>query len=152
MNVVDFLQKKDVGFELLPHRDTYDAQRMAQALHVSGRHVAKTVLVRADRGFTYVVVVLPATSQVDLSKTSTALGGAEVALASEIEISREFPDCEIGAVPPFGSQYGLKTVLDEKLLDEEEIVFEGNTHHEAVRMNLADFRRVEEPMVASVSH
>ncbi len=147
MNVAEFLKQKDVPFELIPHRDTYDAQRMAQSLHVPGREVAKTVLLRAN-GKSYVVAVLPATKHIDLERAAEAVDG-NVELATEIEIAEHCPDCEIGALPPFGSQYGMQTIVDDDLTKDERIVFEGNTHHEAIRMTFADFQRLEEPKVAS---
>ena len=94
-------------YDAISHRDTYDAQRLAQTLHVPGQEVAKTVLLRAEGGDTYFVCVLPATKTIDFEKVSAALGGSRVELATEIEIMRHCPDCELGALPPFGSQYGM---------------------------------------------
>ena len=145
MNIADFLQDQNVEFELSPHRDTYDAQRMAATIHVSGREVAKTVLLRVDES--YVVAVLPANKAIDFDQAAGLLGARKVELATEIEISEHCPDCEIGALPPFGSQYGMKTLVDESLAEDEEIVFEGNTHHEAFRVSYEDFHRLEEPLV-----
>lgn len=151
MNIQTFLHGRGVRFDILTHEPTYDAQHMAQAVHVSGHEVAKTVLVRADHAYSYIVAVLPATRMIDFAKASRALGGAELALATEVEMSSLCPDCEIGALPPFGSQYGLKTVVDESLLLDEHIVFEGNTHAEAIRMRLDDFRNLEHPLVLPIS-
>ena len=72
-------------------------------------------------------------------------------MATEIEMAELCPDCEIGALPPFGSQYGLKTVVDESLVADEWIVFEGNTHAEAIRMKFADFCDIEHPLVLPIS-
>jgi Ala-tRNA(Pro) deacylase len=152
MNIAQFLSDKHVSFESLPHIDTYDAQHLAQALHVPGRDVAKTVLLRADGGFAYVVAVLPATKNVDLDQASQSLGGSKLALATELEISDHCPDCEMGVLPPFGSQYGMKTIVDESLAAEEEIVFEGNTHRDAIRMKFSDFQRLEQPLIVRFSH
>ena len=149
MNVAELLQEKEVQYDVIPHRDTYDAQRMAQTLHVSGREVAKTVLLRVDAGYLHCVAVLPAHKTVDLDEVSKLLGGSKVELAPEIEISQHCPDCELGALPPFGSQYGMKTLVDESLTNDKEIVFEGNTHHEAIRMQFEDFRKVEQPQIGS---
>lgn len=148
MNVQEFLSDKQVRFQALPHREVYDAQRLAQELHTPGREVAKTVLLRADHAFVYVVAVLPATKTIDFDKVSAALGGSEIELATELEIKEHCPDCEIGTLPPFGSQYGMKTLVEESLTEDEEIVFEGNNHHEAIRMRYEDFQRLEEPLVA----
>lgn len=148
MNIVEMLKEKRVAFDVMPHRETYDAQHLAQALHVPGREVAKSVLLRADGGYRYFVAVLPATKHVDMHRASELLGGSRLELASEREVCEHCPDCEFGALPPFGSHYGMRTLVDESLTGDDEIVFEGNTHHEAIRMKFEDFRRVEEPMVA----
>jgi Ala-tRNA(Pro) deacylase len=148
MNVQEFLSSKGVEYDAIPHRNVYDAQRLAQELHTPGREVAKTVLLRADSGYAYVVAVLPATKTIDFEKMSAALGGSKIELATELEIQEHCPDCEIGALPPFGSQYGMKTVVEESLAKDEEIVFEGNNHHEAIRIGYEDFRRIEEPLIA----
>lgn len=147
MNVQEFLSDKQVGYAAITHRDVYDAQRLAQELHTPGREVAKTVLLRADSGYAYIVAVLPATKTIDFAKVSAAYGGSKIALATEIEIKEHCRDCEMGALPPFGSQYGLKTLVETSLTLDEEIVFEGNTHHEAIRMRYEDFHRIEAPLV-----
>ncbi len=147
MKISDFLKAERVDFDLLPHQDTYNAQSMAQTLHVSGHHVAKTVLLRADRGKTYVVAVLPASRQVDLEMVSEMLGGRDIDVASEQEVADHCTDCELGVLPPFGSYYGMMTIVDASLDEDYEIVFEGNNHHEAIRMLFDDFRHLEKPIV-----
>jgi Ala-tRNA(Pro) deacylase len=147
MNIADFLQQEKVKFDLIPHRDTYNAQSMAQTLHVSGHHVAKTVLLRADGGKAYVVAVLAASRSIDLELASQLLGGRKLELATEQEVAEHCPDCELGALPPFGSYYGMMTMVDAGLDEDEEILFEGNTHHESIRMKFQDFRQIEQPVV-----
>lgn len=147
MNVQEFLNDKQVEFAVLPHSHTFDAQRLAQALHTPGGEVAKTVLLRADNGGQYIVALLPAPKQLDLKKVSHALGGRQIELATEKEIQEHCPDCEVGALPPFGHQYGMQTLVDEGLTEDEEIVFEGNNHREAIRMRFEDFRAIEEPLI-----
>jgi Ala-tRNA(Pro) deacylase len=149
MKVEDYLATKNVEFDVIPHHDTYGAQRMAQALHVSGKEVAKTVLLRANHGFKYLVAVLPANKSIDFERASQALGGSRLELATETEITEHCPDCEVGALPPFGSQYGMETIVDESLAEDDEIVFEGNTHHESIRLKFQDFCDIEGPLVAS---
>jgi Ala-tRNA(Pro) deacylase len=151
MNIQTFLHERRVPFDILSHEPTYDAQHMAHSVHVSGHEVAKTVLLRANHAYSYIVAVLPATRMIDFARARRALGGPELALATEVEMSSLCPDCEIGALPPFGSQYGLKTVVDESLAEDEYIVFEGNTHAEAIRMKFADFLDLEQPLVLAIS-
>jgi Ala-tRNA(Pro) deacylase len=148
MNVQELLSEKHVKYEAIPHRNAYDAQRLAHELHTPGREVAKTVLLRADHAYAYIVAVLPATKTIDFDKVSATLGGSRIELATELEIKQHCPDCELGTLPPFGSQYGMKTLVEESLTKDEEIVFEGNNHHEAIRMRYEDFHHIEEPLVA----
>lgn len=151
MNLEKFLREQGVPFELLPHRDTYDAQHMAEALHVSGHQVAKTVLLRADSGYAFVVAVLPATRRIHFDRASWALGGARLELGTERELADHCPDCEFGVLPPFGSQYGMRTLVDAELGNSDWIVFEANTHHEAIRMRFEDFQQLETPLIAPIS-
>ena len=147
MNVADFLRVKRVAYEFIPHERTTEAQRLAHSVHAPGREVAKTVLLKA--GAAYVVAVLPADRSIDLDLAKQALGASKVELATELEIANHCPDCELGALPPFGSQYRMKTLVEESLTEDEQIVFEGNNHHEAYRINFADFQRLEQPIVAA---
>lgn len=151
MNVREFLNENGVTFEVIQHQPAYDAQRLAQTVHVSGNEVAKTVLLRTDGPDPYVVAVLPATSSIDFDKLRRVLNVELVELATEIEMRERCPDCEIGTLPPFGSQYDMKTVVERRLTDDERIVFEGNNHEEAIRMKYADFDRLEKPQVCSLA-
>ena len=96
MDIAEFLKHEKVQFDVISHRDTYNAQTMAQTLHVSGHHVAKTVLLRADDGDAYVVAVLPASRSVDLQLASQLLGGRRLELATEQEVAQHCSDCELG--------------------------------------------------------
>jgi Ala-tRNA(Pro) deacylase len=144
MRLDEFLTGRGVAYERLHHRPAYSANRVAQALHVPGREVAKAVLLRA--GWGYALAVLPATRRVDLRRLAEDLWGEEVEVASEAEVGRVFPDCEAGAVPPFGSLYHLPTVVDESLARDEQIVFEAQTHAEAIRMAYRDYEALEHPI------
>lgn len=149
MNIQAYLRAHGVPFTVEQHAETFDAQHLAHALHEPGRHVAKTVLLRADHDFAYLVALLPATHHVDLALLSQVLGGAEVHLATEAEIDEHCPDCEQGVLPPFGSQYDMQTIVDESLTKADEIIVEGSTHHEAIRLKYHDFHALESPLVAS---
>lgn len=148
MSMKHFLQKRRVPFEVLAHAQVYDAQHLAQALHVPGKEVAKTVLLRADHDYRYYVVVLPATHVIDFELLSTFLGGTELELATEAEIAQRCPDCEVGVLPPFGAYYGAQTIVDESLAGDEYISFESDSHTEAIRMKYAEFYDFEHPLVA----
>ena len=148
MNIATFLEERHCQFERVPHEPTYSAQRLAHELHVSGRDVAKTVLLRANGDYQFVVAVLPASKKIDLERASKLLGGSMLQLATEIEIAEHCPDCDFGVLPPFGSRYGMKTIVDSSLADDEEIVFEANTYNEAIRMRFDAFLALEDPLVA----
>ena len=143
MKIDEFLTNQGVAFERLHHRPAYTANRVAEALHVSGQEMAKTVLLRGGQG--YMLAVLPATCRVDLDRLRQEMGDEQVGLATEGEMGQLFPDCERGAMPPFGSLYHLPTVVDESLAADEKIVFEGQTHEDAIRMAYKDYEAVEHP-------
>jgi Ala-tRNA(Pro) deacylase len=148
MNVATFLAERKCEFERIPHKPTYSAQRLAQELHVPGQDVAKTVLLRVNGGNQFVVALLPASKDINFEKVSKLLGKGRVQLATEFEIAAQCPDCDFGVLPPFGSRYGMKTIVDASLADDLEIVFEANTHNEAIRMKFDDFVQLEDPLVA----
>ncbi|HEY8504993.1 MAG TPA: YbaK/EbsC family protein [Gemmataceae bacterium] len=150
MRLDEFLSSRHVPFTRLSHPPAYTANRVAQALHVPGKEMAKTVLLRTGHG--YVLAVLPATHRVDLDQLRQELGEEEVWLATEEEMDKLFPDCERGAMPPFGSMYHLPTLMDEALAADEEIVFEGQNHEEAIRMTCRDYLAVEHPRVGHFAY
>jgi Ala-tRNA(Pro) deacylase len=142
MRVPLFLADHRVFFETVYHAPAYSAPRRAKYLHIPGRQIVKSVLLRAPAG--YLLAVLPSVAQVDLAALGQTLGGP-VRLAGAVEIPEVFRDCEWGALTPFGSLYGLATVLDESLDPETMILFEGHSHAEAIRMRCRDFERLERP-------
>lgn len=150
MKLDDLLVSRHIPFQRLPHRRTYTANRMAQALHVKGREVAKTVLLKTGNG--PLLAVLPATHKIDLEQLREDLGDSRVELAAEEEMDRLFPDCERGAVPPFGSLYQVPTIIDDSLSEDESIVIEGPNHEQAIRMSLHDYETIEHPRHAHFAH
>ena len=147
MNVKEYLHENDVAFDVIEHLPVYDAGRLAEAVHVSGREVAKTVLLKSIVGDRFIVAVLPANRTIDFDQLRADMGGAEYKLASESEIAEHCPDCELGVLPPFGDAYGMDVVVDRSLVEDEQIVFEGNTHQEAIRMSYEDFASLARPLV-----
>jgi Ala-tRNA(Pro) deacylase len=140
MRIETFLAEQNVPFEAVPHPPAYTAQQRAKYLHVSGSRVAKSVLLHGPQGF--FLAVLAASRQIDTERLGRDLGGA-VRLADDREIAAVFSDCEWGVVPPFGTLYHLPTVVDDSLPPDSELIFEGHTHVEAVRLRCADFERLE---------
>lgn len=147
MNIEAYLRAKGVPFEAYHHEPTFGAQFLARDLNVPGRQVAKTVLLHVNGGFKYVAAVLPATHVVDMEAMSKALGGAHVKLATEDEIAARCPDCERGVLPPFGSRYSLETIIDPTVVENDSIVFEGNTHDRAIRLDYRAYYDLEHPLV-----
>jgi Ala-tRNA(Pro) deacylase len=143
------LKQHHIRYETLLHEPVFDALRLAQAVHVSGDVVAKTVLLKIDGA--YVIAVLQATHQIDFDKLRSALGADEVVMVHEKEFGKLFPDCEVGPPPPFGSLYKMRTVVDESLAQDRWIVFKGATNEEAIRMYYDDFAQFEQPIVAAYS-
>src|SRR5271166_6146898 len=148
MYVVDYLRSRRVWFETFLHCPASSAARLAALVHVSGRSVAKSVLVRT--GGAYLLAILPATSLIDLARLGHALGldPGEVKLAAADEIGRIFRDCEAGTIPPFGRLYELRTVADVSLQGAGVLVFRTNTRHLGIRMQFRDYESLEEPLRA----
>jgi Ala-tRNA(Pro) deacylase len=142
MRVSQFLEEQQVSFETVLHPPAFTAQKRARFLHIPGRLVIKCVLLTNGSGF--VLTILRSIDHVDLDVLGQYLG-APVRLASEDELAQQFGDCERGAVSPFGSLYGLWTLLDENIHAEDLIHFEAQQHAVAIRMKCRDFERLEKP-------
>lgn len=140
----ELLKVRGAAFEELAHPPALTARRTARSPRPAGRELARVVVVRHGGALSF--AVLPAHARIDLERLGAALRD-EVSLADEPEIAAAFPDCEPGALPPFGVLYGLKTYLDESLTHDRHIVFNAGTHAEAIRMAFEDYRRVAAPVV-----
>lgn len=149
MYVLDFLRSRGIWFESLLHPPAASSTKRAGSVHVPGRRVAKAVLIKV--GDSFLLAVLPSTSRIDLVQLSEVVGepASQVRLATPDELFELFPDCEPGAVPPFGGLYGLKTLVDSGLTHFSEIIVGANTRHEGLRMLFRDFQTLEEPVRAS---
>jgi Ala-tRNA(Pro) deacylase len=142
----DYLDHEKAPFEVLTHKETFTAPELAQALHVPGKELAKVVMVKADERF--VMAVLSANWKVDLKKLKEIFRTSHVRLATEAEFRELFPDCELGAMPPFGNLYGLGVYVDQSLTTDEQIVFQAGTRHEAVKLRYQDFASLVRPSIA----
>jgi Ala-tRNA(Pro) deacylase len=147
MDLVKFLKSNKVKFELRHHPARYTAQEVAAAEHITGEDVAKVVVVRSDDQFA--MCVLPATYVLDMKKAKKVVGGKKVALATEAEMSKLFPDCEVGAMPPFGKEYGLSLFVEEHLAAQEKVLIPAGTHEDSVLLAWKDYERLAAPKVAS---
>lgn len=144
--IQSYLDSENVKYECIPHLQAFAAQDVAHALHVPGRMFAKPVVLEADGRL--LMAVVPATHRLDLDEFKQKLGVADLELASEGELAKFCPDCELGALPPFGQLYGMDVWVDKALSDAEEIVFNAGSHTEAIRMKYDDFARLAMPHLA----
>ena len=140
-----YLREKQVPFDVRHHPRAITAQEVAASEHVPGKMLAKTVMVLADGKM--VMLALPAPYQVDVDKAGKVLGG-EVRLAKEEEFENTFPDCEVGAMPPFGNLYEVPVYAEAALAEDETIVFRAGTHTDTMSVSYADFERLVEPTIA----
>jgi Ala-tRNA(Pro) deacylase len=145
----EYLDDNKVHYEVLAHRQAFTAQQVAQAQHIPGKELAKVVMLRS--GGDFFMAVLPAPCRVDLERAKAATGRSDIALATEEQFTGLFPQCEAGAMPPFGNLYGLPVFADEVLARDHEIVFNAGTHTQAVRMKYADFARLVQPKVVALA-
>jgi Ala-tRNA(Pro) deacylase len=143
------LDGERVLYHVLRHHERFTSQEIAQALHVPGQMLAKVVMVKAKGKLR--MAVLPANFLVDLTAFAKAVGAPDAGLATEGEFKSRFPDCEVGAMPPFGNLYDVPVVVDRSLAKDKEIVFEAGNHHEAIKIAYADFARLVEPQVADIA-
>ena len=145
-----YLQENNVPFEVMTHDRAYTMQEAAAALHVSGKRVAKVVMVKGDGQI--VMFAIPASHRLNLDNVRAALDVKVASLASEKEFSALFPDCEPGAMPPFGNLYDVPVHIDRALAGQESIVFRIGTHRHTMRIAYADFARLAQPTVGDYTY
>lgn len=143
--ILAFLRERNADYQHARHPATYTARELAHVDHVPERNVAKTVVFLGDDVFA--MAVLPADENVDLEQLRLALGLAEIRLATEEELAKLFPDCEIGAMPPFGPLFGLPVYIDSRLAEQEVIALNGGAHRDELRMTYDELVRLTDPIV-----
>jgi Ala-tRNA(Pro) deacylase len=146
----EFLDGQQVKYVTIRHSPAFTAQEIAASAHVSGKEMAKTVIVRID-GRT-AMAVLPASFKVDLDRLRVAAGAERVEMASEEEFQGLFPGCEVGAMPPFGNLYEMEVYVSRRLAEDDQIAFNAGSHTELIRLSYADFERLVRPKVAKISY
>ena len=139
----EYLDKHDVKYTVVSHSVAYTAQGIAALTHIPGKELAKTVIVKTDGK--PVMAVVPASFHVDLRLLKKATGAETVELASEEDFRGLFPECETGAMPPFGNLYGIDVYTDETLAKDKEIAFNAGSHRELIRLAWEDFNRLAKP-------
>lgn len=145
LSIQEFLRTGNVPYTVFPHPPAFTAQEEAAVTHVPGRNWAKAVICFADGE--PIQAVVPADLEVDLTRLAALAGAGDVRLADESELRWLYPDCELGAMPPFGPLYRQRVYVDESLTRDTEIVFNAGTHSDAVCMRYADFAEVTRPIV-----
>jgi len=150
VNITQYLDQQGVNYQACSHRPTFTAQQMAAEEHVSGMYVAKPVIVQADNQ--YYMCVLPACCKVDLSQFAQQIGAEDVRLADEKEMAKLFPECELGAEPPFGNLFGLTTIMDDSLAADEYLLFQAGQHDRAIRLDMDVYKKLVTPRILNFSY
>ena len=138
-----FLDNQSVQYVTISHSPAFTAQKIAAAAHIRGKELAKTVMLKVDGEMA--MAVLPGSMRVDFELLKVLAAAKQIELASEEEFENLFPECETGAMPPFGNLYGMDVYVAEALGEDEEIAFNAGSHTELIRMTYADFERLVEP-------
>jgi Ala-tRNA(Pro) deacylase len=146
----DFLQRQHTRYELIHHTRAVTAQETAASAHIRGQLLAKTVMVNLDGRLAMVIV--PAARRVHFGRLCRETGAQSAGLASEADFRDLFPDCELGAMPPFGNLYGLEVYVDESLVSDADIAFNAGSHTELVRMPYREFERLVAPHHVHLMH
>jgi Ala-tRNA(Pro) deacylase len=143
----EFLDSQKVKYISSSHSPAFTSQEIAAAAHVSGKQLAKTVIVKMDSKLAMVVV--PANDQVNFSQLREITGAKELDLASESEFKDKFPGCEVGAMPPFGNLYDMPVFVSSKLSHENQILFCAGSHSELIQLSFKDFENLVKPKIAA---
>jgi Ala-tRNA(Pro) deacylase len=146
----EYLDKNEIQYITITHSLAYTAQKVAAAAHISGWEIAKTVIVKADGKMA--MAVLPASTLINMDALKTVTGTENVELASEKEFSSLFPECETGAMPPFGNLYGMDVYVSSTLAQEDYIAFNAGTHTEVIKMSFKDFERLVSPKITEFTY
>jgi Ala-tRNA(Pro) deacylase len=141
----DFLDQNGVKYVVISHSPAFTAQEIAAKAHISGEEVAKTVIVKS--GDRLAMAVLPASMKVDLAGLQQAIGAGRIEIAKEEEFRSRFPECDLGAMPPFGNLYGMDVYVADDLVEDEEIAFNAGSFTELIKLAYSDFERLVRPRV-----
>ena len=141
----EYLDSQKIEYVTINHSLAYTAQRIAASAHISGKDIAKTIVLKADGKL--IMAILPGSCKINLDLLKDALNVGSLEIASEKEFGDLFPDCELGAMPPFGNLYNMKVYVAEKLVHDEEIAFNAGSHRELIKLAFKDFERLVKPKV-----
>lgn len=141
----EYLDGHHIKYVTISHSPAYTAQEIAASAHIPGRALAKTVMIKVDGKMA--MAVLPASFQVDFDLLEEASGAHQIEMASEKEFEDRFPECELGAMPPFGNLYDMEVFVADALAEDDEIAFNAGSHTELIRMSYRDFEDLVCPTV-----
>ncbi|MGB7291497.1 MAG: YbaK/EbsC family protein [Thermodesulfobacteriota bacterium] len=145
----DYLDENKIKYVKITHSRAYTAQEIAASVHIPGKELAKTVIIKVSDGFA--MVVLPASRKINFDRLKTVVGNNEVRLAEENEFKGLFPDCEVGAMPPFGNLYNLPVFVASALAEDKEIAFNAGTHTDVIKISYSDFEKLVKPTTSTFS-
>ncbi|MBI9033087.1 MAG: YbaK/EbsC family protein [Bacteroidales bacterium] len=145
----EFLDQNQIEYVTINHSRAFTSQRIASYAHIPGKELAKTVMIKIEGQMA--MAVLPASYHVNFNSLREIMDTSNVSLCIESEFKDKFPDCEVGAMPPFGNLYQMDVYVAESLTEDEEIYFNAGTHTELIRMSYADYKKLVKPKVIRFS-
>ncbi len=146
----EYLDSNNIKYVTITHSSAFTAQEIAASAHIRGKEMAKTVIVKIDGKMT--MAVIPASNKVDFDLLKEIMKAKSVRLAYENEFMDKFPDCDVGAMPPFGNLYGIDVYVSKSLTEQEEIAFNACNHSELIKMSYKDFERLVKPKLIEFSY
>jgi len=141
--LVEFLEKNKTKYKTIKHDLAYTAPEIAQKAHIKGQDFAKTVMVRIDGKLA--MAVLRGNDLLDLNQLKKLCKASNVEVVKESEFQKAFPDCEVGAMPPFGNLYNMNVYVDEELSKDQKIAFNAGNHKELCLLSYSDWERLVHP-------
>lgn len=149
LKIKELLEKENISYQALEHDLAYTASEVAQAQHLPGHQVVKSVVVNGDGK--WILCVVPATHKIDFDKLKQLLSLKEASLANEGKVASLFPGCDVGAMPPFGQLGSIQTVVDTNLQENETIAFNAGTHTDLIKIRFKDYMRIAKPLLGDFS-
>ncbi len=145
----DYLDEHHIKYVSISHSPAFTAREIAESAHIPGKELAKTVVIKIDGKMA--LIILPANMQVNFAALQQEVGNDNIELASETEFKNKFPDCELGAMPPFGNLYDMDVYVAQALTNDVSIAFNAGTHSELIQLKYADFNKCVNPKVVNMT-
>lgn len=145
----EFLDGNHARYVMIHHSPAYTAQELAHSMHLPGKFLAKTVVVKLDERVALAVV--PANKDVDLDQLRHETGARQAQIAEPADFVDRFTDCQLGTVPPFGNLFGVDAYVDRDIAKMDQVAFTAGTHSDAIAMTFADYRRLAHPRLMKIA-